>query len=185
MTESSLALAVIVIAITIALESLANFDSLFSVFVVAVAVAAGLLFYLSTESLVWCIGFGLGTAETPTPSPPWQQSPSSPCPPSAHPNKNNNAADAACNYWGMNMQFMYLCMCVYECIYLRTMKYNNSSNKRLYFWYKIHYTPHSTLSIHGKPNQTKHTYSSDVYVCMYIAPKILPITYRPPPTAHF
>jgi len=31
----------------------------------AVAVAAGLLFYLSTESLVWCIGLGLGTTKAP------------------------------------------------------------------------------------------------------------------------
>jgi len=52
----------IVIAIAIALESFADFDSLFSM---AVAVAAGLLFYLSTESLVWCIGLGLGTTKAP------------------------------------------------------------------------------------------------------------------------
>lgn len=43
---------------------------------------------------------------------------------------------AACNYWSMNMQFMYTHIHIHT-DRPATMKYNNCS-KRLYFWYKIH-----------------------------------------------
>jgi len=118
-TESSLALAVIVIAITIALESLANFDSLFSVFVVAVAVAAGLLFYLSTESLVWCIGFGLGTAETPTPSPPLSAITLEPLP-TLCPSKQKQQCCGRCMQLLRHEHAIYVPLYVRICMYIPT-----------------------------------------------------------------